>query len=76
MKACKALKAIKPTCQPEEIFNSEPGDADGLDEGEHRVLNRPLSLAVPHLELRHSVEAHGQRGENHQHHGDQGDHLE
>ena len=46
LKACKALKAKKPTCQPEEIFNGEPGDTDGLDQRENWILYRSVACKV------------------------------
>ena len=46
MNVCKALKAIKPTCQPEEIFNGEPRDTDGLDQRENWILYRSVACKV------------------------------
>ena len=61
------------TCQSEEVLYGEPGDADRLHQGEHRVLYRPRALCVQQLELRHGVHAHTEGGHQHQRDREQGD---
>ena len=61
-----------PTCQSEEILHGEPRDADGLQQGEVRVVHR-LVCRVIIAEGGESVEAHPHRAQQHQRDGEQRD---
>ena len=61
-----------PTCQSEEILQGEPGDADGLQQGEVGVVHR-LVCGVIVSEGGESVETHPHRAQQHQRDGEERD---
>ena len=60
--------------EPEEVLQGEPGDADGLHQGQLGVVDG-LVVQVKVLELGHRVEDHPNGGDDHEQHGDGGHRL-